>query len=160
MDSVIARKVLAIGENAQDLARELYEQSEIDTTTLTPGKKRTDYDAILSYMALQRVPFRQVEEVAKSWVEALRPGGEVVLFVPSLEWAAMQILSPEPNPALIVHLFGMQKTPGQFNASAFTLMDLRSLCSRIGIAVTHASTGEYVIGEHTCEMHSIRGVKK
>jgi hypothetical protein len=160
MELVAARKVLAIGQDAQDLARELYGQSEIDTTTLTPGKKRGDYDAILSYMALPRVPFREVERVAKSWVDALRVGGELVLLVPSLEWAAVQILSPNPNPALIIHLFGEQTSPQKFNASAFTLMDLRALCSRIGIAVTHASTGEYMIGEYACEMHSLRGIKK
>lgn len=155
-------KILAIGEGAAGLARELYQQADVDTTTLTPGKKRADYDVILSYMALPRVPFRKLEDVAKSWLEALKAGGEIVIFVPSLEWAAVQILTPdrERNPALILHLFGSQTKPGDFYSSGFTMMDLRALCSRVGIAVTHASTGEYAIGEHVCECHTVRGLKK
>jgi hypothetical protein len=158
----MVRNVLAIGEGAQGLARELYPESDVDTTTLTPGKKRRDYDAILSYMALPRVPFRQVETVAQSWVEALATGGELVLFVPSLEWAAVQILTPgkDRNPALILHLFGTQNKPAEFYGSGFTMMDLRALCAKIGLAVTHASTGEYMIGDYACECHTVRGVKK
>lgn len=155
-------KILAIGDGAQGLARELYEQAEVETTTLRPGKGRTGYDAVLSYMALPRVPFREVEAVASSWVEALRAGGEIVIFVPSLEWAAVQILTPdrERSPALILHLFGSQSRPADYYSSGFTMMDLRSLCSRVGIAVTHASTGEYTIGEHVCECHTVRGIRK
>jgi hypothetical protein len=159
MDS---KKILAIGEGAQDLARDLYGQNEIETTTLTPGKKRTDYDAILSYMALPRVPFRSVEEVAKTWMDALKVGGEMVIFVPSLEWAAVQVLTPsgERNPALILHLFGAQNKPTEYYSCGFTMMDLRSLCTKIGLAVTHASTGEYMLGDHSCECHTVRGIKK
>ena len=155
------KKILAIGDNGtKELAQELFQQDEIDTTTLVPGKKRTEYDALLSYMTLARVPFRKVNEVFKSWVDALKSGGEIVIFVPSLEWAAVQILSPERNPALILHLYGTQTKPSEFHSCAFTLLDLRSMCSLAGIAVTHASTCEYMIGEHACECHSVRGIKK
>jgi hypothetical protein len=154
-------KVLAIGENAKDFAQEIFPEAEVDATPLLPGKKRrTDYDSVLSYLALPRVPYRDVMRTVKVWVEALKPGGELTLMVPSLEWAAVQILSPERSPALIVHLFGEQGSRERFHTSGFTMLDLRSLCSMCGIAVTHASTGEYMIGENACEMHTVRGVKK
>jgi len=154
------RKVLAIGENARSLAQEIFPEAEVDTTPLLPGKKRTDYDSVLSYMALPLVPYRDVLKTAKAWVEALKVGGELTLMVPSLEWAAVQILSPERSPAFVVHLFGEQSKPGRFHSSGFTMLDLRSLCSMVGVAVTHASTGEYTINEHVCEMHTVRGIKK
>ncbi len=156
----MVRKVLAIGENGTDLARELFGQEEIDTAQLKPGKGQGEYDALLSYMVLPRLPFRKVEETARAWVDALKPGGEMVIFCPSLEWAAVQILSPDHNPALILHLFGAQTGPGEFHSCGFTMMDLRTMCGKLGIAVTHASTGEYMIGENVCECHSLRGVKK
>lgn len=153
-------KVLAIGENSADFAREIFPDSEVDTTPLMPGKRRVDYDSVLSYMALPQVPYRSVIHTVKAWVDALKQGGELTLMVPSLEWAAVQILSKERSPALVVHLFGEQGKPHRFHSCGFTMMDLRSLCSTVGIAVTHAATGEYLIGEHVCEMHTVRGVKK
>lgn len=154
-------KVLAIGENAKDFAQEIFPDAQIDAAPLLPGKKRDgDYDSLLSYLALPRVPYRDVMKTARAWVDALKPGGELTLMVPSLEWAAVQILSPERSPALIIHLFGEQGTSERRHISGFTMLDLRSLCSMVGVAVTHASTGEYMIGEHACEMHTVRGVKK
>lgn len=152
-------KILAIGDNAKELAQQVFEQTEVDTAHLKPDKKQK-YDKMLSYMVLPRVSYRKVEDVFKSWVDALNPSGELVIFVPSLEWAAVQILSPERNPALAVHLFGMQDKPSEYYSCGFTMMDLRALCARMNIAVTHASTGEYLIGEYICECHTVRGVKK
>ncbi len=155
------KKILAIGENGtKELAQELFPEATVETALLKPGKKQSGYDAILSYMVLPRVSFREIETVTRAWVEALKPGGEIVIFVPSLEWAAVQILSPDRSPALILHLFGMQKQPGEYYSSGFTMLDLRSLCNMLGIAVTHASTGEYMIGDQACECHTVRGIKK
>lgn len=153
-------KVLAVGDGAGNFARDVFEGADIETTTLLPGKKRTGYDAVFSYMALQLVPYRDIMRTVKAWVEVLNTGGELTLMVPSLEWAAVQVLSKERSPALIVHLFGLQDKPGRFHASAFTMMDLRSVCSKAGIAVTHAATGEYHINDNICEMHTVRGLKK
>lgn len=153
-------RVLAVGENAQQFAREIWDGAQVDTTTPTPGKDRKDYDAFLSYMNLPNIPYREVQRTVKAWVGTLKPGGELTILCPSLEWAAVQILSAERNPALIVHLFGTQDRPEHFHSSAYTMLDLRSLCALAGIAVTHASTGTYTVDEHECELHTVRGVKK
>lgn len=153
-------KVLVIGENAAHFAREIWDDAQIDTTTLIPGKGRKDYDAVLSYMNLPKIPYQKVLTTVKAWVETLRTGGELTIMCPSLEWAAVQILSPERNPALIIHLFGTQDKNEHYHASGYTLMDLRTLLSMAGVAVTHAATGEYSINDNVCEMHAVRGVKK
>jgi predicted SAM-dependent methyltransferase len=153
-------RVLVIGENAIPFAREIWQEAEIETSTIEPGKKRTDYDSLLAYMVLQRVPYRDVLKIIKGWVEVLKPGGELTVMVPSLEWAAVQVLSKERSPVLLVHLFGGQDNPERFHHSGFTMLDVRSLCSRAGVAVTHAATGEYTIDENVCEMHTVRGIKK
>lgn len=153
-------KVLAIGENAQNFAREIFPDAQVHTSTVKPGKDRKEYDSLLAYMCLHQVPYREAVETVKSWVNCLKKGGELTILVPSLEWAAVQILSKEKSPVLMVHLFGMQDKAEHYHSSAFTMLDLRSLCSLSGVAVTHASTGVYNIGEHEAELHTVRGLKK
>src|SRR5690349_1376501 len=149
-------KILAVGTDAEGVARELFGEGDIDATPLPPGKKRTDYDALLSYMALPKVSFRDADKVFKAWLEALKPEGEMIIFVPSLEWAAKQVFTTPRSPAFLMHLFGVQDKNGEHYVSGYTLLDLRSICFRAGLAVTHASTGEYTINEHVCECHSVR----
>jgi hypothetical protein len=153
-------KILAIGTDAANVARELFGEGDIDSTPLLPGKKRSGYDALLSYMALPKVSYRQADAHMSAWLEALKPGGEIVIFVPSLEWAARQIFTTPRSPAFLPHLFGVQDKAGEGYMSGYTLLDLRSICFRAGLAVTHASTGEYMINDIVCECHSVRGVKK
>lgn len=143
-------KVLAIGENAKDFARDIFPEAEVHTKS----RGGEDFDAVLSYMCLQTVHFTQAMNTVKLWADSLRKGGELTLMVPSLEWAAVQVLSKEKSPVLMAHLFGKD------NRSGYTMMDLRALCAMNGIAVTHAATGEYTIGEHVCELHTVRGLKK
>lgn len=149
-------KTLAVGTGADLVAQELF-GGEIDHTPLLPGKKRTGYDALLSYMALCKVPRSKADETMRAWMEALNPGGEMVLFVPSLEWAAEQIFTQKRSPALMAHIYGTEKDPYM---SGYTLLDVRSYCFRAGLAVTHASTGEYTINDFVCECHTVRGIKK
>jgi len=153
-------KILAVGTDAAGVARELFGEGDIESTPLLPGKKRTEYDALLSYMVLPKVSFRDADKVFKSWLEALKPGGELVILIPSLEWAAKQVFTTPRSPVFMMHLFGVQDKPGESYLSGYTLLDLRSICFRAGLAVTHASTGEYLINEQVCECHSVRGVKK
>lgn len=152
-------RLLAIGENAADFAAQLYPEAVIDTTDLATSKKQIGYDVVIAFNCLNRIPFRKVKDVAREWLGVLKPGGEMAILFPSLEWAAEQILSANPSPALWLHLFGAQQNPKQFYCSGFTLMNVRGLCSEIGLKVTHAATGTYMLGEHECEMHTIRGTK-
>lgn len=152
-------KVLCIGYGAEQVARQFWPEAQIDKTELRPGNKRRDYDAVVSYHALPLVSIRENQEAVNAWVECIRQGGELYLFTPSLEWAAEQILSEEPSPALPLHLFGMQTRQGEFYVSGYTMRDLRYLCDKAGLAVKFAKAGTYTIGEHECEMHFVVGVK-
>lgn len=148
-------KVLAIGEQGVvDFVKDMYPEGVVERVALRPRNMHKDYDALVSYMVLPDVEFNKTSEIVKSWVDTLKQGGEFVLFCPSLEWAAYQILSPQRSPVLLRHLFGKK------HRSGFTMLDLRTILSKAGIAVTHAQTGEYTIGEYSCECHILRGVKK
>jgi hypothetical protein len=143
-------KILAVGENAKEFAKDIFPDADIHTSS----KNKEDFDSVLSYMCLQTVHYPHAFQTVKGWADCLKQGGELTLMVPSLEWAAVQILSKERSPVLMTHLFGND------NKSGYTMIDLRAMCSMADIAVTHAATGEYTINESVCEMHTVRGIKK
>src|SRR3990167_3705957 len=100
------------------------------------------------------------EFTMKLWMDALRPGGEMTIFMPSLEWAAEQILfSESPSPALQAHLFGLQRNQKETFLGGYTLMQIRGFCDQVGLKITHAKTGIYEIAGHEADNHLIRGVK-
>jgi hypothetical protein len=155
------KRVLAIGDGAAQIAKQLYPAASIDTAAMRPnGKyKRVSYDALLAYHILPKLSYLDARKALTEWVGYLRPEGEIQLYVPSLEWAAEQVLSDKPSPALAIHLFGNQRNK-DFFISGYTMRDLRKMCENAGIAVTQAVSGEYTLGEEVCELHLIVGVKK
>lgn len=151
-------KVLAIGDNGAHFARAVFgDEAQVDSSSLLPGKKRTDYDSVIGYMCLQQVPVSKVMDTVKAWVACLKQGGEFTIMVPSLEWAAVQVLIGDPSRVTQVHLFGGDRV---VHRSGFTMMDLRTVCQLAGIAVTHAATNTYTIDGVEAEQHTVRGIKK
>lgn len=151
-------KVLAVGYGADSVAKQFWPDATIDFTHLKPPKKIV-YDALVSFHALNRIAVREALPAIKLWAGCVKEGGEIQIHVPSLEWAAEQILSENPSEVTIFHLFGLQRKPDEFYVSGYTMRDLRTLCEKAGINVIHARAGGYMIGEHECETHLIIGKK-
>jgi hypothetical protein len=157
-------RILAIGVGAEDLARMIYPDATIDVSRINVSKKNENlYDALLSRNALQMVENAKVVDVLKRWYACLKQDSEIHVFVPSLEWAAEQILAEDPSPLLLYHLFGGQKTNQDVNKSGFTMRRLRAEMDRAGIPVTHASVGNYeaIINNQVIvgEQHLVIGIK-
>jgi predicted SAM-dependent methyltransferase len=156
-------RVLAMGAGGKDFAEEIFEGVKdlvVDTTDTKPGRRQRGYDALISFMVLNRIPYPDLEKTLKLWLEALNPGGEMLIMFPSLEWAARQILLAEkPSPIVNAHLFGAQRNMNDFYHGAYTLLQMRGILQNFGLKVTHVSTGEYEISGHPAEVHSIRGLK-
>jgi len=154
-------RILAIGAGAGQIAQQ-YENPEIEVAPLVASKKqkKEPFDVVVSYLTLQTVSLREGQSVLNDWAACLKQGGEFVLFVPSLEWAAEQILSPKPSPATLIHLYGPQNKQTNFYVSGYTMNMLRNMCETAGINITHARSGEYMINEEICEMHLVRGTRR
>ena len=148
-------KVLAIGTGAGDLCAQFWPEAEIDTAMKPP--KTGNYDGVVVLNALQLQPYRKVKDYLKKCYSLLKEGGELHVFCPSLEWAAVQIISENPSPILLKHLY----SDGQ--KSAFTLRQLRELFRSAGIPVKAARVGQNTVrvGENTyaAEQHWIVGYK-
>ncbi len=157
------KRVLALGvKAASNVAKSLFgEDVPVDYMDKVPGRGK--YDAIVSYHHLQRVSHRDTEDTLKEMQYRLKEGGELHLFVPSLEWVAREILKPNPHPMWKIHLFGNQYSDKQTHLNGFTMMELRNVIDDC-FNVTHATLGEYTTelnGEnYAAEQYYLRGEPK
>lgn len=118
---------------------------------------------MFAYQALQRVSNAAVHNTLKNWRHVLKPGGELHLFVPSLEWVAREILNEDPSVLTLVHIFGPQNDENTFWLSGYTMRRLRVDMEDVGFAVVTAKVGYYsmVIGgkDVEAEQHYVVGRK-
>ena len=151
-------RVLALGAHAATLAQDLWPDAVVDTRA---GKGR--YGAVLAMNLLQTHSYRHAVKVLKEWFAMVDTPGELHVFVPSLEWAAEQILASNPSPATLLHLFGEQMDKSTINLCGFTMRDLRGQFEKAGIPVKFATTGQRVItsgsGEYVTEALYLCGWK-
>jgi predicted SAM-dependent methyltransferase len=121
------------------------------------------FDGIFASHVLEHFPWWDIPRLLANWVTCLNPGGSIHIVVPSLEWAAKQILSETPSPALQGHLYSDMSTPYHIHVGGFTMRLLRTQLEKAGLAVGTATTAEYQIqayGEiHVAEQHYVAGYK-
>jgi len=121
------------------------------------------YDKVFAYQALQRVSNAAVNTTLKNWFNVLKPGGELHLFVPSLEWVAREILAEDPSVLMLVHIFGPQRDEETFWLSGYTMRRLRVDMEDAGFHVTTAKVGYYsmVVGgkDISAEQHYVVGAR-
>lgn len=152
--------VLEIGANVKPQAQLIWPNAAITTLDADPqfkpdivGDARElskalqgrRFDAIFASHVLEHIPWWQTDVVLKDWVACLNPGGSLHIVVPSLEWAARQILSERPSHALIPHMYAGVTTAWDVHVAGFTMRLLRAKLEKAGLAVMRARTGAYQI---------------
>lgn len=83
-------------EGAKILTLDVDEKQNPDIiadAALMPGELHGQLDGLLASHVLEHFSYWQTENVLNGWVECLKPGGELHILVPSLEWAAREVLS-------------------------------------------------------------------
>lgn len=170
-------KVLEIGPSTKPQAPALWPDAEIDTLDANPEIHATfccdalympeqtygQYDHIFASHVLEHFHYADTVRVLQEWGKALKPGGHLHIIVPSLEWAARQVLAEHSSPALMGHLYAGQVNEWDFHKAGFTMRHLRAYMEHAGYAVIAANTGRYLIAaggkNHEAEQHYMRGVK-
>ena len=109
-----------------------------DITRPMPQAHRGIYEVVYASHVLEHVSWKKVEQVLDYLVSAVRPGGELWVIVPSLEWVARELMKDQPSLAVLGALFGSQDAKGQFHQSGYTMMWLRQLMGRHGLVVRKA----------------------
>jgi predicted SAM-dependent methyltransferase len=121
-------------------------------------------DGLLASHVLEHFSYWHTDEVLAGWVKCLKPGGELHILVPSLEWAARQVLSEQPSPAIYAQLYAGQVNQWDVHFTGFTMRKLRQLMEKVGINCQVARTGIYHVrvgnlGEFEAEQHYVAGIK-
>ena len=76
--------------------------------------------------------------VLNRFFELLVEDGQCHILVPSLEWAAAQLVSEQPSPATMFHIYGAQWDRWQEHKTGFTMPSLRSVLNRAGFFIGKA----------------------
>lgn len=121
-------------------------------------------DGLMASHVLEHFSYWDTEKVLSGWVRCLKEGGELHILVPSLEWAAREVLSENPSPAVYAQLYAGQVNQWDVHYTGFTMRKLRQLMDKVGINCNVARTGVYHIrvgtfGEFEAMQHYVAGVK-
>jgi hypothetical protein len=131
-------KVLTLGSDTQ--AKETFPADTEFDKALHPGKKNY-YDAVFLGHYLQTKDRKEVPEILKNIYPILKEDGELWATVPSLEFAALQILKDDnPNFTYFTALWGADDQP---NKCGFRLLDLRMVVTNTGYLVRRAIQEAY-----------------
>lgn len=127
-----------------------------------PEELHGKFDAIFASHVLEHFSYWKTNLVVDGWVKCLKPGGELHVVVPSLEWACREVLSENPSPAVYPQLFAGQMNEWDVHLTGFTMRKLRQLFEKAGLNVGIARTGIYHIvvgqlGEFEALQHYIVG---
>lgn len=170
-------EVLEIGGNIRPQAHIVFPDAKIVTLDVDadlqpdivadagnmPKELKGRFDAIFASHVLEHFPYRQEINVLQGWLDCLKDGGELHIVVPSAEWAAREVLSEKPSPALHGHMLAGQINQWDIHLNIFTMRKLRALFEVLGLSVFRARTGEYAIKyngvDYKAEQHYIAGKK-
>lgn len=163
--STATKKVLELC-TGESMAKTLWPDAEItswDYTSPLPEKFFGTFDIVFSNNVLQRSSYHIMISLLTLYSACLNEGGQVHIIVPSLEWAAREVLSEKPSPVSMIMLWGGQGGDNSVHMSGFTMRGLRSYLEKVGLFVTAAKTDQYTLQvngkDHQTEQHYVCAVK-
>lgn len=166
-------KVLDIGSGPNSVASITFEGAEIlrldidpelnpdvlhDITKPFPPELHGQFDAIYCSHVLEHIPRAQVIGTVMNMLAPLRVGGELWVIVPSLEWAAREILKDQPSSVMIPHIFGSQSNEWQYHRCGFTLNLLRQIFELAGFVPRQAYQAPFIITSSGKDFPSLQNI--
>jgi SAM-dependent methyltransferase len=156
-------KILDIGSSAHHYAKQIIQApDDAEVTTLDvdaaanadvlhditrpmPEELHEGFDVVLASHVLEHIDRDYVKGVVVELAKAVKPGGELWIIVPSMEWAAGEIRKGRDTMAVQLAVFGGQRSTYDYHRSGFTLPTLRVLLSGAGLIVREAYQSPFVI---------------
>jgi hypothetical protein len=129
-----------------------------------PIQLKGKLDGLMASHVLEHFSYWSTEEVLQGWVDCLKDGGELHILVPSLEWAAREVLGENPSPAVYAQLYAGQVNQWDVHLTGFTLRKLRQLMGKVGLNCFLARSGVYhvrvgTLGEFEAIQHYVAARK-
>jgi predicted SAM-dependent methyltransferase len=76
-------------------------------------------DNIFSAHFIEHLSRDEWHSLRKEWDRVLKQGGTIELYCPDIKKVCEQFIA-EPTTANLVHIYGMQDTPGEYHKNGFT----------------------------------------
>ena len=146
----MARRAYAEGDVS--LAKERYSDYDIVWEDTFPPEGK--FDMIVLYHLMQQVPQSKVRGMLAKYAGMLNEGGELIVVVPSLDWATTVLATTDEPP--VMAFFSIYGPPNEQALCGFTLLMLRKLVESMdGLRVVYARDEVYnvTIGEVTEQAH-------
>ena len=97
-----------------------------------PNNLTAAFDIVIASHVLEHVPYRDAMAALKHIVSGAVPGGEVRVYVPSMEWAAQEILAGRETFGLLGLIWGGQSDPWDNHYCGFTRRSLAAAMYQVG----------------------------
>jgi predicted SAM-dependent methyltransferase len=102
----------------------------------------SSYDIVVLDHILQQGRSRQVQKIIALYRDALIEGGEMIVIVPSLEWATTQYAVHDAPPTMAyLSIYGTDDQP---HLCGMTIATIRLILMETGFRVTAATTESYI----------------
>lgn len=136
---------LDVGSNTSNVASMVFSNDEVEFETLDinpaynptyvhditqpfPEEMYDKYDILFVSHVLEHIDRVKVLDTLRNLRKILKEGGEIWVIVPSLEWAANQIVMQDTLPTSVqAVIFGGQLTEYDYHKCGFTLASLRQV---------------------------------
>lgn len=100
------------------------------------------FDVIFSSHVLEHFNRADHKTVLEEWLRVLKVGGEARICVPSIEWAAKEIVAGRHSYDVMNVLYGQQSYPHDFHYNGFTPKSLENLVTECGCKVKSCITDD------------------
>lgn len=116
-----------------------------DITKPLPEELKGSYDIVYASHVLEHIDRESVHITIKNLVDALAPMGELWITVPSLEWAARELLANHDGVHVQLMIFGGQNNHLDYHRCGFTLRSLRKMMELNDLIVRKAYQAPFQI---------------
>jgi len=134
-----------------------------DITQPLPEEMHGKYQIVYVSHVMEHIERDKVLNTFRNIAQALAPMGEIWVTVPSMEWAASEILAQRDGIHIQAHIFGGQGNEWDYHKVGFTLKALRQMMDVCGLLVRKAYQAPFVISfkneEYNCVQNVVIGLR-
>jgi SAM-dependent methyltransferase len=91
------------------------------------------FDLVFSSHVLEHFPSVECDAVLDEWLRILKVGGTIELVIPTIEWAAEQLVKGICNEDVLNVLYGAQTSPYDFHYNGFTPQSFKEFLEEHGL---------------------------
>ena len=108
-----------------------------------PDRLIGQFEAVFCSHVLEHIEWKFAQRAVEQLASTLKPGGQLHLFTPDLEWACKKALEGDENMSVIGVLYGGQTTQWDYHKCGYTERSLTQLVRMCGMNVVKVEIGKY-----------------